>query len=106
MAKNVYGIKNLRTRKFYGIYTFLWLAFMTHNFIVHAKTVLFAETTLADTGMRILIKRVGNIKALVERSVEGIKVIIPAFTKLAKQLVAALTETKYVQLSLFDNQRF
>ncbi|WP_279233124.1 transposase [Marinisporobacter balticus] len=23
MAKNVYGRKNLRTRKFYGIYTFL-----------------------------------------------------------------------------------
>ncbi|MTI55624.1 MAG: transposase [Geosporobacter ferrireducens] len=106
MAKNVYGIKNLRTRKFYGIYAFLWLAFMTHNFIVNAKKLLFAETTLVDTGMKVLVKHVGNIKALVERSMEGIRVIIPTFTKLAKQLANALAEPKYVQISLFDRQRF
>ncbi|MDU2832825.1 MULTISPECIES: transposase [Clostridium] len=33
MAKNVYHIKNLRTSKFYGIYGFLWLVFITHNLI-------------------------------------------------------------------------
>lgn len=105
-AKNVYGIKNLRTRKFYGIYAFLWLVFMTHNFIENAKTLLFAETTLANTGMKVLVKRVGNIRALVERSIDGIKVIIPTFTKLAKQLANALIEPKYVQISLFDNDKF
>ena len=45
MAKNVSAIKNLRTRKFYVIYTFIWLAFMTHNFIVNAKTLSFVRTT-------------------------------------------------------------
>lgn len=106
MAKNVYGIKNLRTRKFYGIYAFLWLAFITHNFITSAKQLIFAETTLVDTGMKVLVKHVGNIKALVERSMEGIRVIIPTFTKLAKQLANALVEPKYVQISLFDRPRF
>lgn len=106
MAKNVYSIKNLRTRKFYGIYTFLLLVFMTHNFIVNAKALLFQESPLADKGMKVLVKQVGNIKALVERSIEGINVIIPTFTKLAKQLANALTEPKYVQLSLFDYQKF
>ncbi len=33
MAKNTYGIKNLRTSKFYGIYTFLLIMAMTHNLI-------------------------------------------------------------------------
>ncbi|KXG73925.1 hypothetical protein AN619_28470 [Thermotalea metallivorans] len=106
MAENVYGMKNLRTGKFYGIYAFLWIVFMTHNFITNVKTLLFEGSPLVDTGMKVLVKRIGNIKALVERSVEGINVIMPAFTKLAKQLVTALTEPKYVQLSLFDNQRF
>lgn len=32
-CKDVYGIKNLRTSKFYGIYVFLWLVFITHNLI-------------------------------------------------------------------------
>jgi Trk K+ transport system NAD-binding subunit len=79
---------------------------MTHNFIENAKTLLFAETTLANTGMKVLVKRVRNIRALVERSIDGIKVIIPTFTKLAKQLANALIEPKYVQISLFDNHKF
>ncbi|AVQ37339.1 hypothetical protein C7M56_01085 [Clostridium botulinum] len=33
MAKNVYHIKKLRASKFYGIYGFLWLVFITHNLI-------------------------------------------------------------------------
>ena len=63
-------------------------------------------TTIADTGMRVLVKRVGSISALVERSVEVIWVIIQTFTKLAKQLASVLTEPKFVQISLFDNQKF
>lgn len=106
MAKNVYGIKNLRTRKFYGIYTFLWLVFLTHNFITNAKALLFEDSPLADTGMKVLVNRIGNIKAIVNRSVNAIKVIIPTFTKLAKQLVYALREPRYVQLSLFDYHKF
>lgn len=106
IAKNVYGIKNLRTRKFHGIYTFLWLVFMTHNFITNAKMLLFEGSPLSNPGIKVLVKQVGNIKALVERSIEGIKVIIPTFTKLAKQLANAITEPKHMQLSLFDNQEF
>ncbi|MDF2547994.1 MAG: hypothetical protein K0R93_2892, partial [Anaerosolibacter sp.] len=45
--------------------SFLWLAFITHNFIANAKQLIFAETTLVDTGMKELVKHVGNIRALV-----------------------------------------
>lgn len=33
MAKNTYNIKNLRTKRYYGIYAFLWLVFITHNLV-------------------------------------------------------------------------
>jgi hypothetical protein len=104
MAKNVYGIKNLRTRKFYGIYTFLWIVFITHNFIITAKNILFKDSALQNAGMKTLIKKAGNIKAIVNRSIQGIKVIIPTFSKLSKQLANALEKPTYMQLSLFDSQ--
>lgn len=33
MIKNIYHIRNLRTSKFYGIYGFMWLVFITYNLI-------------------------------------------------------------------------
>jgi len=39
MAKNTYSIKNLRTSKFYGIYTFIWMVAMAHNLIMWFKVI-------------------------------------------------------------------
>ncbi|ACA44472.1 hypothetical protein CLD_1691 [Clostridium botulinum B1 str. Okra] len=46
MAKNIYQIKNLRTRKFLGIYGFLWLVFITHNLISWFKSIFFMVLNL------------------------------------------------------------
>lgn len=97
-AKNVYGIKNLRTRKFYGIYVFLWLVFITHNLITWVKRTVLNNTGLEEVGVKTLIEKVGSIRAFVERTFQGIKIIIPPLTKLAKLLAEALLGPKYVQL--------
>jgi hypothetical protein len=101
MAKNVYYIKNLRTSKFYGIYGFLWLVFITHNLISWFKSTVLYCTELENMGVRALVKTVGNIRGFVKRTSVGIKVNIPPLTKLAKLIAEALCNPKYVQLT-FD----
>lgn len=99
MAKNVYHIKNLRTSKFYGIYGFLWLVFITHNLISWFKSTVLYGTELKNVGVRTLVKTIGNIKGFVKRTSEGIKINIPPITKLAKQIADALCNPKYIQVT-------
>jgi len=99
MAKNTYGIKNLRTSKFYGIYTFLWMMAMTHNLITWFKVIKVEGTELKGAGVKTLVEKCSRVKGFVERTTEGIRVMIPPFTKLAKLLIEALTRPRYVQLS-------
>jgi len=56
IAKNTYGIKNLRTSKFYGIYTFLWLMAMTHNLITWFKETKLEGTELKGAGVKTLVE--------------------------------------------------
>ncbi|EQB86931.1 hypothetical protein J2Z44_000147 [Clostridium punense] len=100
MAKNVYHIKNLRTKEFYGIYGFLWLVFITHNIISWFKCSILRGTELENVGVRLLIKRIGNIRGFVERTSEGIRVNIPPITKLSKLIADALCSPNYIQLAL------
>jgi transposase len=101
MAKNVYHIKNLRTTKFYGIYGFLWLVFITHNLISWFKSTVLHGTGLENIGVRVLVKKVGNIKGFVKRTPEGITINIPPITKLAKLIADAICSPRYIQIS-FD----
>jgi hypothetical protein len=100
MTKNIYNIKNLRTSKFYGIYGFLWLVFITHNIISWFKSSALHGTELENVGVRVLIKRVGNIKGFVKRTAKGIIVNIPPVTRLARLIADALRATRWVQTTL------
>lgn len=102
MAKNTYGIKNLRTRKFYGIYSFLWMVFMTHNLITWFRATKLYGTKLEGVGVKTLVKKCSRIKGFVERTIDGIKVIMPPLSKLAELLIEALLQPKYIQLSFLD----
>lgn len=99
MAKNTYSIKNLRTTKFYGIYTFLCMIAMTHNLITWFKVIKLEGTELKEAGTKTLVKKCSRVKGFVERTIKGIRVVIPPLTKLARLLIEALTKPKYVQLS-------
>lgn len=99
MAKNIYHIKNLRTSKFYGIYGFLWLVFITHNLVSWFKSKVLYGTKLENVGVRVLVKNIGNIKGFVKRTAEGITVNIPPITRLARLIADALCTPKFEQLS-------
>ncbi|URZ17814.1 transposase [Clostridium felsineum] len=101
MAKNVYHIKNLRTSKFYGIYGFLWLVFITHNLVSWFKSTVLYGTKLENISVRGLVKTIGNIRGFVTRSSNGITINIPPITKLTKLIVDALCAPKYIQIT-FD----
>ena len=99
MAKNVYHIKNLRTSKFYGIYGFLWLVFITHNLVSWFKSTVLYGTKLDNVGVRALVKNIGSIRGFVKRTSEGIVVNIPPITKLAKMIADAIILPRYIQMA-------
>ena len=100
-CKETYGIKNLRTSKFYGIYGFLWLVFITHILITLMKNTTFSATKLEHMGIHALIKKLGSIPAKVIELKDRIEIILPNLSELAKSFVEAL-QPKYVQLSFYD----
>lgn len=97
-AKNVYGIKSLRTKSFYGLYSFLWLVFMTHNLISWFRIIKLQGSELSNVGIKTLIKKCSRIQGFVERTAQGIFVRLQPLSKLAKLLIDALSEPEYVQL--------
>nr|WP_257785998.1 transposase [Geosporobacter ferrireducens] len=94
-CKEVYGIKNLRTSKFYGIYGFLWLVFITHNLITLMKNTTFNLSKLQNMGVQALIKKLGNISARVIELRDTIEIVLPSLSEIAKSFVEAL-QPKYV----------
>lgn len=91
-CKNAYHIKNLRTKSFYGIYTFLWIVFMTHNLLSNMKCTIFQGTELETTGIQTIIKKLGTITAEVRKSDEEIIVIVPPLNRLATLFVECLAQ--------------
>ncbi len=99
-CKNVYHIKNLRTRKFDGIHAFLWIVFITHNLISWFKSTLLSETKLEGVGTKTLVEKLGSIVAAVRRRADTIEVTLPHISALARKFVECM-QPKYEQLSLF-----
>ena len=100
-CKQVYGIKNLRTSKFYGIYGFLWLVFISHNLIILMKNTAFSTSDFGNIGIGSLVKKLGTITARIIESENHIEIVLPSLSKLSKLFVETL-RPKYIQLSLYD----
>lgn len=98
-CKNTYGIKNLRTKCFLGIYGFLWLVFITHNLISLMKSTVFAETEFGELGVDTIVRKFGSISAEVTETHDHIDIRLPSLSKLARLFVDAI-KPRYVQLPL------
>lgn len=98
-CKNTYGIKNLRTKCFLGIYGFLWLVFITHNLISWMKTTVFAETEFGELGVDTIIRKFGPISAEVTETHDHMDIRLPSLSKLARLFVEAM-KPRYVQLEI------
>jgi len=100
-CKNIYHIKNLRTRKFEGIQAFLWMVFITHNLLSWFKSTMLSDTKLEGVGTKTLVEKLGSIVAEVRKTGDTIRVILPQISVLARKFAECM-QPKYKQLSLFS----
>ncbi len=91
-CKNVYHMKNLRTRKFDGIYAFLWIVFITHNIISWMKRTIFHETKMENVGIGILINKLGMLVAEVRRTAETMEIVLPEISALGRRFVECIQQ--------------
>jgi hypothetical protein len=91
--KHVFGMANLRSRRFLSIAAFLRLVMTTHNLLVWTKAVLFAGSRLAGARTRELVEQVARIPALVVRHGASIHLHMPDIGTLARHLREALCPT-------------
>ena len=100
-CKNVYHIKNLRTRKFDGIYAFLWFVFIAHNLLSWFKSTVLSDTELEGIGTKTLIEKLGFITAEVKQTAQTIIITLPGINALARKFVDCL-QPRFKQISLFS----
>jgi hypothetical protein len=100
-CKNIYHIKNLRTKAFNGIYAFLWFVFITHNLISWMKSTVFHESKFEGIGTKTLIDKLGSIAAEVRRTTKSIEIILPEISAIARRFVECM-RPRYEQLTLFS----
>ncbi len=96
---HVFGMANLRSRRFFSIAAFLWLVMITHNLLVWTKASLFAGTRLTAARTRQLVEQVASIPALVVRRGATLHLELPDVGTLARHLREALSPAA-VQLPL------
>lgn len=89
-CKNVYHIKNLRTRKYHGINAFLWIVFITHNLISWFKSTMLSDTKLEGIGTKTLVEKLGSIIAEVRKTNDSIVVVLPQISALARKFVECM----------------
>jgi IS4 transposase len=75
--KHVFGMANLRSRRFLSIAAFLWFVMITHNLLVWTKSALFAGTKLAAARTRELVEKVASMPALVVRQGASLRLHVP-----------------------------
>ncbi|MCX7921255.1 MAG: transposase [Clostridia bacterium] len=100
-CKNVYHIRNLRTRKFNGIHAFLWLVFITHNLLSWFKATMLSGTELEGVGTKTLVEKLGSITAEVRKTAQSIVVTLPKVSVLARKFAECM-QPRYEQVSLFS----
>jgi hypothetical protein len=98
-SKHVFGMANLRSRRFLAIAAFLGLVFLTHNLLVRTKAVLFAGSMLVAAHTRQLVEKVIRVPALLVRRQGKLELELPAVGVLARELREALSP-RAVQLPL------
>jgi len=77
--KNGLYITNLRTREFFGIWAFLYFAFMTHNFLSLFRKEVLSGPGLEYLGVKELTGTLMNIPAKFQRQGNRIKLLFPLY---------------------------
>ena len=85
--KNGLYITNLRTRGFFGIWAFLYFAFITHNLLSLFRKEVLSGTGLEYLGVKELTGTLMNIPAKFHREGNKIKLLFPLYHRYSRAFI-------------------
>ena len=80
-------IDNLRTKSFWGIWAYLFIACATHNLISLFRKRVLSETGIEDLGIQTIVKKLTDIPAKFEKEQHKMKIFFPAGHELARRFI-------------------
>jgi len=80
-------IDNLRTKNFYGIWAYLFIASATHNLISLFRKEVLPGTGIEDLGIQTITNKLTDIPAKFEKERERMKIFFPAGHELARRFI-------------------
>ena len=80
-------IDNLRTKNFYGIWAYLFIASATHNLISLFRKEVLSGTGIEDLGIQTITNKLTDIPAKFEKERERMKIFFPAGHELARRFI-------------------
>ena len=80
-------IDNLRTKNFWSIWAYLFIACATHNLISLFRERVLRGTGIEDLGIQIIVKKLADIPAKFEKEQNKMKIFLPAGHELARKFI-------------------
>jgi hypothetical protein len=80
-------IDNLRTKNFWGIWAYLFIACATHNLISLFRQRVLSGTGIEDLGIQTIVKKLTDIPAKFEKEQHKMRIFFPAGHELARRFI-------------------
>jgi len=80
-------IDNLRTKNFWGIWAYLFIACATHNLISLFRKRVLSGTGIEDLGIQTIVKKLTDIPAKFEKEQHKMRILFPAGHELARRFI-------------------
>ena len=80
-------IDNLRTKNFWGIWAYLFMACATHNLISLFRKRVLSGTGIEDLGIQTIVKKLTDIPAKFEKEQDKMRIFFPADHELARRFI-------------------
>jgi hypothetical protein len=89
ISDDKYGlhIDNLRTKNFYGIWAYLFIACATHNLISLFRKRVLSGTGIEDLGIQTITNKLTDIPAKFEKEQNRMRIFFPAGHELARRFI-------------------
>lgn len=93
-------IDNLRTKNFYGIWAYLFIACATHNLISLFRKRVLSGTGIGDLGIQTINNKLTDIPAKFEKEQQRMRILFPAGHELARRFIQGKEDNHKAALSL------
>jgi len=80
-------IDNLRTKNFWGIWAYLFMACATYNLVSLFRKRVLSGTGIEDLGIQTIVKKLTDIPAKFEKEQDKMRIFFPAGHELARRFI-------------------